>query len=60
MIHVAYLTRKMPIELRKRLHAMARQKRRQGFDYSVEDIVNAALEIGITMMEQGPKRVKLN
>lgn len=54
--HVSYFTRKMPIELRDRLHGLVRQKRRQGFTYTVEDVVNVALEIGVTLMELGPKR----
>lgn len=54
--HVSYFTRKMSLDMRERLHAMVRQKRRQGHLYTVEDVVNSALEIGVTLMELGEKR----
>lgn len=53
--HCAYLTRKLPLELRDRLHAMVGMKRRAGVHYTTEDVVNAALEIGLTLMEEGTR-----
>lgn len=53
--YCAYLTRKLPVELRDRMHALVRAKRRVGMYYTVEDIVNAALEIGVTLMEDGTR-----
>jgi hypothetical protein len=53
--HVAYLTRNMPTHLRDRLHLLVRAKRRQGFVYTMEEVVNCALEIGVAMMEEGLK-----
>lgn len=54
--YCAYLTRKLPVELRDRMHDLVLAKRREGIQYNVEDIVNCALEIGVTLMEQGAKR----
>lgn len=56
--HVAYLTRKMPVQLRDRLHGLVEMKRRQGYYYTVEDIVNVALELGVTLMEFGTEKTK--
>ena len=56
--YCAYLTRKMPLAMRDRLHALVRSKQKEGFEYHVEDVVNAALEIGVGLMEQTVKRQK--